>query len=225
MMSELSALVSVVLIDLVLAGDNAIVVGMAAAGLPGMLRKKAIVIGIAAAALLRIVFALFTTQILDVVGLVLVGGFLLLWVCWKLWREIHLAAEARHALGAAATPSQIDQHRDGASIASPPKKIVKPKTLRQAFAQIVVADVSMSLDNVLAVAGTARHHLWVLVAGLTLSVALMGVAATIIAKLLRRMPWISYAGLILIAWVAVMMIWEGGQQAWHHLATPALIPV
>ena len=223
-MSELSALASVVLIDLVLAGDNAVVVGMAAAGLPGMLRKKAIVIGIAAAALLRIVFALFTTQILDVVGLVLVGGFLLLWVCWKLWREIHLAAEARHALGAAATPADIDQ-RGGVAIASPPTKIVKPKTLRQAFAQIVVADVSMSLDNVLAVAGTARHHLWVLVAGLTLSVALMGVAATIIAKLLRRMPWISYAGLILIAWVAVMMIWEGGQQAWHTLATPALIPV
>jgi len=208
MMSELSALASVVLIDLVLAGDNAVVVGMAAAGLPGMLRKKAIVIGIAAAALLRIVFALFTTKLLDVIGLTLAGGILLLWVVWKLFREILAEYRARKAAhGAHALPE------------------LTAKSFGRAIFQIVVADVSMSLDNVLAVAGTARHHLWVLVAGLTLSVALMGVAATIIAKLLRRMPWISYAGLILIAWVAVMMIWEGGQQAWHTLATPALIPV
>ena len=221
-MSELSALISVVLIDLVLAGDNAVVVGMAAAGLPGMLRRKAIVIGIAAAALLRIVFAVFTTQILDVIGLVLIGGFLLLWVCWKLWREIHVNSDS--TLVAHVRVGRIGT--DGESVTVPSAtKIAKPKTLRQAFVQIVVADVSMSLDNVMAVAGTARHHVWVLVIGLALSVALMGVAATIIAKILRRMPWISYAGLILIAWVAAMMIWEGGQQAWHHLAAPPLIPI
>jgi YjbE family integral membrane protein len=210
--SELYALLTVLVIDLVLAGDNAVVVGMAAAGLPDHLRRKAILFGIAAAALLRIVLALFATQILDVVGVVLIGGFLLLWVCWKLWRELH--AHAAQAAGADALAS----HHSGRP-ATPP---ARQKTFRQAIAQIVVADVSMSLDNVLAVAGTARHHLWVLVVGLSLSVALMGVAATMIAGALRRYPWISYLGLALIAWVAVSMIWSGAWDAWHMAnANPA----
>lgn len=214
MYAELTALITVIVIDLVLAGDNAIVVGMAAAGLPAELRKKAIVNGIAAAAIMRIVFALFTTQLLNVVGLLLIGGFLLVWVCWKLWRETRAGGQAAEAAGADVLDYKLDQSLLGVPVASEPASI-KPKTFRQAIVQIIVADVSMSLDNVLAVAGTARHHLWVLVIGLALSVALMGVAATLIARLLRRYPWISYVGLALIAVVAASMIWEGAREAWH----------
>jgi YjbE family integral membrane protein len=194
-----------VIIDLVLAGDNAVVVGMAAAGLPHDLRRKAIIIGIAAAALFRIVFAIFAAQLLNVIGLVLAGGLLLLWVAWKLFRETRRTAheQAREAaaadLGAAAAQGQAPAR----------------KTFAAALSQIVVADISMSLDNVLAVAGTARHHVPVLVIGLALSVALMGVAATLIAGILKRHPWISYVGLLLIAWVAVAMIVEGGREVLH----------
>jgi YjbE family integral membrane protein len=193
--SELGALVSVVIIDLVLAGDNAIVVGIAAAGLAAEQRRRAIVIGIAAAAGLRIVFAVMTTQLLGIIGLTLAGGLLLLWVVWKLWRELR---------------SGFDEHQTAHSVADG-----EVKTFPQALFQIVIADVSMSLDNVLAVAGTARDHVWVLVVGLVLSVALMGVAATIVAKLLRRIPWISYVGLALIAWVAFTMIYEGGWEVFQ----------
>ena len=208
--AELSALVTVVLIDLVLAGDNAVVVGMAAAGLPAEMRRKAILLGIGAAALLRIVFALFTVQLLNIIGLILVGGLLLLWVAWRLWRELRAEARAQAAAGTAA----LHGH-DTADIA-------KPKTMGQALFQIILADVSMSLDNVLAVAGTARHHLWVLIVGLALSVALMGLAATFIARLLKKAPWITYVGLLLIVWVALTMIWEGGHEAWDaFVAHPA----
>lgn len=222
MYSELTALATVIVIDLILAGDNAIVVGMAAAGLPADLRKKAIVIGIAAAAIMRIFFALFTTRLLNVVGLMLIGGFLLLWVCWKLWREARAGGLAAEAAGADALDYKLDRSLYGTPVASNPAAI-KPKTFPQAITQIIVADVSMSLDNVLAVAGTARHHLWVLVVGLALSVALMGVAATYIARLLRRYPWISYLGLALIAVVAVSMIWEGSREAWHAAAQAGMI--
>jgi YjbE family integral membrane protein len=181
---------------------------MAAAGLPPDLRKRAILIGIAAAAGMRIVFALFATQLLDVVGLLLVGGLLLLWVCWKLWREIRRGGHATEAVAADVLDHKEDQSLHGVPVDTAGAK-PEPKTFRQAITQIIIADVSMSLDNVLAVAGTARHHLWVLVVGLALSVALMGVAATFIATLLRRYPWIQYVGLALIAWVALAMIWEG----------------
>lgn len=200
--SEFGALVTVILIDLVLAGDNAIVVGMAAAGLEPELRRKAVILGIAAAALLRIVFAVFTTQLLAVIGLTLAGGILLLWVCWKLWRE--LRQHRQMEVGA-----EIAESGGTSTVAA------APKTFRQALAQIIAADVSMSLDNVLAVAGTARDHLWVLIVGLALSVALMGVAATLVAGILKRYPWISYVGLALIAYVALTMIWHGSTEVLH----------
>jgi len=203
--SELTALVTVVVIDLVLAGDNAVVVGMAAAGLEDPhVRRKAIMLGIAAAAVLRILFAVFATQLLAVIGLTLAGGIILLWVVWKLAREIW---------------GHHHQSEESASL-----KVKAPKDLRHAFLQIVLADVSMSLDNVLAVAGAARQHIVVLIIGLAMSVALMGVAATLVAKLLNRFFWIAYVGLALIAWVAASMIWEGGWEAWHA-AMPPPIPV
>jgi len=199
--SEITALLSVIVIDLVLAGDNAVVVGMAAAGLRPAVRHKAIIYGIAAAAVLRIIFAVFTSELLEVLGLTLAGGLLLLWVTWKLWREIRSGYQAEPAYAAEAAAAAATTPSTGAQ-----------KTFGQALLQIIVADVSMSLDNVLAVAGTARHHIWVLVVGLTLSVALMGVAANLVAGLLRKHPWISYLGLILIAMVALHMIWDGGHQ-------------
>jgi YjbE family integral membrane protein len=203
--SQLAALATVILIDLVLAGDNAVVVGMAAAGLPPEVRRRAIVLGIGAAAALRIVFALFTTQLLAVIGLTLAGGILLLWVVWKLAREIIHQRQQRKLEMAG---SAAEEHAP-----APPAK-----DLRHALIQIVVADVSMSLDNVLAVAGAARQHLPVLIIGLALSVALMGAAATVIARLLHRFFWISYVGLALIAYVAGRMIWEGGWEVSHAVA-------
>jgi len=200
--SELVALATVVLIDLVLAGDNAIVVGMASAGLPRELRRKAIILGIGAAAALRILFALFATKLLGVIGLTLAGGILLLWVCWKLWRELR---------------SQAHQDEEAELLAAAEASASRPggKTLGQALRQIIIADVSMSLDNVLAVAGTAREHTWVLIVGLVLSVALMGVAANFVANVLKRAPWIAYVGLAVIAYVALRMIWDGGLEMFH----------
>lgn len=207
--SELGALVTVIIIDLVLAGDNAVVVGMAAAGLEPELRRRAVMVGIAAAALLRIVFAIFTTQLLAIIGLLLAGGILLLWVAWKLWREIQAENQRRRE---DAEPGELGAHA-----------AAEPKTLRQAIIQIVVADVSMSLDNVLAVAGTARHHVEVLIIGLALSVALMGLAATLVARILHRYHWISYIGLLLITYVALRMIWDGGQEVLHAAEQAGMI--
>jgi YjbE family integral membrane protein len=194
----LNALLQVVLIDLVLAGDNAIVIGLAAAGLPQAQRGKAILIGIVAATMLRILFAGLATQILQIVGLLLAGGILLLWVCWKMWRELRASPaqpmEAKEAAGAAA----------GTNVEGKPRK-----TLVQATCQIIVADVSMSLDNVLAVAGAAREHPMVMIFGLALSIAMMGVAASFIAHLLQNHRWIAYVGLAVILYVAVEMIFRG----------------
>ncbi|MBG1232490.1 TerC family protein [Aestuariivirga litoralis] len=192
------ALGKVIMIDLVLAGDNAIVIGMAAAGLPVALRNKAILVGVIAATVLRIAFASVALWLLQIIGLLLVGGLLLLWVCWKMWREL------RH-------PHQVDASGQPA-----------PKTFAAAAWQIVVADVSMSLDNVLAVAGAAREHPTVLVIGLVLSVALMGLAASFIARLLNRFSWIAYVGLAIIFYVALEMIYRGSHEIWPAWIAPLL---
>ncbi|CAO3361910.1 YjbE family putative metal transport protein [Azospirillum melinis] len=199
---ELIALGQVVFIDLVLAGDNAIVVGMAAAGVAREKRARVIFWGIAAAVVLRIGFALAATKVMDIIGLTLAGGLLLLWVCWKLFRELRSQREEAQA---AVLVADGDDAGDGG--ASVPAGGGKP--VRTAIWEVIVADVSMSLDNVLAVAGAAREHLWVLAIGLLLSVALMGAAASVIARLLNRFHWIAYLGLLVIVYVAVRMIWQG----------------
>lgn len=199
----------VAFIDLVLAGDNAIVVGMAAAGLPPAQRGKAIAVGIAAATLLRICFALAATALLNIIGLSLAGGLLLIWVCWRMWREMREAAPAGGpGFGASMRgPSTLGEAGHPAS-----------KTLRQAVAQIVVADVSMSLDNVLAVAGAVQGHPILLGIGLILSVAFMGLAATLVARVLARWHWINYLGLLIILSVALGMIYRGSLETVGSLA-------
>jgi YjbE family integral membrane protein len=198
-----TAFFQVILIDLALAGDNAVAVGMAAAGLPERQRRKAIVLGLAAAVVMLIAFALITTQLLRFVGLLLAGGFLLLWVGWRMWRDLREQGE-EHAEGEEALSDAT-----GVEIDAKPRRKPKPTTLRGALVQILMADLAMSLDNVLAVAGAARQHPWVLVGGLTLSITLTGVAASLIAKLLNRFRWIGYLGLAMIIYVAGHMIWEG----------------
>ena len=195
----LSALVQVIVVDLVLAGDNAVVIGLAVAGLPAKDRPRIIMLGIAAATLMRIGFAAVTVQLLQIVGLLLAGGLVLLWVAWKLWREIR----ARRAVHRSPEHEAERAVEDGGS---------PPRRMRAAIVQIVVADVSLSLDNVLAVAGIARDHMWVLVVGLVLSVVLMGVAASWIARQIERRPWIAYIGLITILYVALEMIVDGAQE-------------
>jgi len=192
LLQELTALAQVVLIDLTLAGDNAVVVGLAVAGLPARQRRPAIVGGVAAAALIRMVLGAVTLRLLAVVGLLLAGGLLLLWVCWRMYRELR----RRPRPGASSGPD---------------------KTLRAAIAQIVLADLSMSLDNVLAVAGAAEGHLWVLVTGLVLSVALMGLAASAVARLLVRYRWLAWAGLMVVLYVALRLVWQGGHEVLAHL--------
>lgn len=199
----LSALLAVIGIDLVLAGDNAIIIGMAAAGLPKHLRSRAILVGILFATVARIGFAALTTRLYEIVGMSLAGGLLLLWVCWKMWRELRGAAQENER--AAEALSGEDLNRDGVVAGGGPQK-----TFLQATMQIVIADISMSLDNVLAVAGAAREHPVVLVIGLIISIALMGLAASMIARLLNRYRWIAHIGLAIILFVALRMIWEGG---------------
>ncbi len=192
----IAAFTQVVLIDLVLAGDNAIVVGALAAGLPAAQRKKVILIGIIAALVLRIIFALLVTQLLQIVGLVLAGGLLLLWVAWRMWRELNPRAALIDAPG--------DKDDFVAGNAPPPAK-----SFAAAAWSVALADVSMSLDNVLAVAGAARDHPDILIIGLVLSVALMGVAANFIAQYIERYRWIAWVGLAVIVYVALKMIFEG----------------
>ena len=206
----LSAFFQVIFIDLVLAGDNAIVIGLAAAGLPREQRHKAILVGIIAATVLRIIFASLTTWLLAIVGLLVAGGLLLLWVCWKMWRELRATAAEAHAAKEALAEENLD--RSGGIAEGAPRK-----TFAQAALQIIIADVSMSLDNVLAVAGAAREHPVVLVFGLVLSIALMGAAASFIANLLQRHRWIAYLGLLIILYVALSMIWEGSIEVMDHI--------
>jgi YjbE family integral membrane protein len=197
-----AALFQVVVIDLSLAGDNAIVVGMAAAGLPREQRARAILFGMTGATVLLVLFAGITTQLLRLVGLMFAGGVLLLWVCWKMWRELRWPVRAENEAVEALTGYDINA--DGTIAGCAPRK-----TLGQAAVQIIVADLSMSLDNVLAVAGAAREHPFVLVFGLTLSILLMGIAATFIARLLQKYPWIAYVGLAVIVYVALGMVYRG----------------
>jgi YjbE family integral membrane protein len=206
-----AALLQVIAIDLVLAGDNAVVIGLAASGLPKEQRGKAILIGIVAATVLRIGFASITVQLLEIIGLLLVGGLLLLWVCWKMWRELRTTHAEAHAAQEALANADLDA--SGTIAEGAPRK-----TMRQAATQIIVADVSMSLDNVLAVAGAAREHPTVLIIGLALSIALMGFAATFIARLLERYRWIAYVGLVIILYVALDMIFRGSQEIWPAVA-------
>jgi YjbE family integral membrane protein len=207
----LTAFFQVVMIDLVLAGDNAVVIGLAAAGLPKDQRSKAILIGIIAATVLRILFASVTTQLLQIVGLLLAGGILLLWVCWKMWRELRTTAKEQHDAAEALANADLDAS-GGIAEAAP------RKSLRDAAWQIVIADVSMSLDNVLAVAGAAREHPVILVFGLALSIALMGFAASFIARLLQRHHWIAYIGLAIILYVAIEMCYKGWLEIWPKVA-------
>ena len=200
-----AAFLEILFIDIVLAGDNAIVVGALAAGLPAEQRKKVILIGVIAALVLRIAFALVVSQLLQIVGLVLAGGILLLWVAWRMFRELQHKGESSGSEEVAG-----DEHSG-----------VKPaKSFASAAWGVALADVSMSLDNVLAVAGAAREHPWVLVFGLILSVLLMGAAANVIARYIDRYRWIGWGGLVVILWVAVKMIYDGAQ----HVA-PVIAPV
>jgi len=198
----LAAFLQVLMIDLVLAGDNAIVVGALAAGLPAEQRKKVILIGVLAALVLRIGFALIVTQLLQIVGLILAGGLLLLWVAWKMWRELHHSGQS-----AGSEEIEGDEHSG-----------LRPaKSFAAAAWAVAVADVSMSLDNVLAVAGAAREHPGILIVGLVFAVALMGIAANLIARYIERYRWIAYIGLVVILWVASKMIWDG-----YHDVAPVL---
>lgn len=192
--SALAAFGQVLMIDILLAGDNAIVVGALAAGLPADQRKKVIMIGILAALVLRIGFALVVSQLMQIVGLILAGGLLLLWVSWKMYRELQPAGQS---------PGSPEIEGDESSGVRPAKSFVG------AAWAVAVADVSMSLDNVLAVAGAARDHPGILIVGLILSVALMGVAANVIAKYIERFRWIAYLGLAVIIYVAARMIYDG----------------
>jgi len=202
----IAALFQVVMIDLALAGDNAIVVGLAAAGLPEQQRTRAILFGMGGATALLILFAGITTQLLKVVGLLFAGGVLLLWVCWKMWRELRASADEEEEEAIEALTG-FDVNADGTIASHAPRK-----TLAQATGQIIIADLSMSLDNVLAVAGAARDHPGVLVFGLSLSILLMGVAARFIASLLHRYRWIAYLGLLVILYVAFGMVFRGAEE-------------
>ena len=192
-----NVLIQVIFIDLVLAGDNAIIVGMVASRVPPEMRKKVILFGIGAAVVMRIGFSLITVQLLNVIGLKLIGGALLLWVCWRLWTELRTGYDDLEGEGSDAKPFT---------------------SMRPAIFQIVIADLSMSIDNVLAIAGVSRDYPAILVFGLALSVAFMVFAATLIAKLLKRYPWVAYVGLILIFYVSLVMMWEGGNEVLQHFA-------
>ena len=198
---DLQAFISVIIIDLVMSGDNAIIIGLAAAGLAPRLKRRAIFYGIVGATVLRILFASITYQLLSIIGLLLAGGILLLWVAYKMWREIRL--------GLTEQPEAATAEAEAAT---------QGKTLRSAITSIVIADVSMSLDNVLAVAGAAHEYPGMLVFGLVLSIALMAFAATLIANLLETYRWLAYAGLAVVSYVALHMIWRGGQEVYGAAA-------
>ena len=201
------ALIQVVLIDIVLAGDNVVVIGMAAARVPKIVRRKVIFWGLIAAVVLRVFLATVTAELLAIIGLMFAGGILLLWVCWKLYRDIREATEEEKAVGVMENESD--------TLGGPYAIEASAAMVRKAIVQIAAADLSMSLDNVLAVAGAARNHVVVLAIGLILSIGLMGIAANVIARVLSKHAWISYAGLFIVLYVALNMIWRGGNMIWH----------
>jgi YjbE family integral membrane protein len=223
-----SAFFQVLMVDVALAGDNAVAVGMVAAGLPAPQRRRAIVLGLAAAVVMLISLALVAVQLLNVVGLLLAGGLLLLWVCWKMWRELREQGHEAEAEGEAAL-----EEATGVPFHAEPKARPKAKTLGQALVQILIADLTMSLDNVLAVAGAAREHPTVLIGGLLLSITLMGLAASWIASLLHRFRWIGYVGFVIVLYVSFSMIWTGhrdlardlGQTAAYNRIMPAPLEI
>jgi YjbE family integral membrane protein len=206
------ALLQVILIDIVLAGDNAVVIGMAASRVPRRDRRKVIFWGLFAAVAIRVALATITVQLLEVIGLMFAGGILLLWVAWRLYRDIRQEFEVE-------PPEQPDCTSTVPTTGTvPPLSDVDSRyRVRRAIFQIMLADISMSLDNVLAVAGAAVHHLVVLAIGLLLSIGLMGLAASMIARLLGRYPWVSYAGLFIVVYVAITMIVQGGQMVLHAM--------
>jgi len=206
---QLIALSQIIVIDFVLAGDNAIVVGMAASRVHPSIRARVIFWGVGGAVVLRILFATIATHLLTIVGLTLAGGILLLWVCWKMYREITLPAPAAHAF-AGAMPGG----------GAPPT--VQTMTFGAALMQIIVADVSMSLDNVLAVAGAAKGEIWVLAVGLTVAVAFMALLSAYIAKLLARYHWITWVGLAIVLYVAMEMVWTGTHQVGCRFVSKAV---
>lgn len=216
--ADLVVLGQVLLIDLVLAGDNAVAVGLSAAGLDPKSRRSAILAGLGAAVALRIGFALLATKLLAIIGLTLAGGLILLWVCWKMWRDLRAEALA---------------HKQAAAAGHQGPRVVPAKSFGAALLQIMLADLSMSLDNVLAVAGAAREHPALLVFGLILSIALMGLAASWIARLLQRWRWIGYVGLLVVVYVALHMIWDGhrgvvidtNRTAQYNAAMPAPLQI
>jgi YjbE family integral membrane protein len=195
LLTDLTAFLQVLAIDIALAGDNAVVVGLAVAGLPRAQQRPAIILGIAGATIVRVGLGAIALQLLAVVGLLLAGGLLLCWVCWRMFRELRRPAG----------PHLVPTER---------------KTLWQAMTQIILADISMSLDNVLAVAGAAHGRLWILAAGLGVSVLLMGLAAGLVARLLERYRWIAWIGLIIVFYVALRMVWDGGHEVAGRLAPP-----
>ena len=192
-LDQIVVLLTVIGIDLALSADNAIVIGLAAASLPEANRTKVIAIGTIAAALLRIILAISAVKLLGIIGLVFTGGVLLLYVSWKLWWDLKGHAQAEAQLGENPTPSTWDN-----------------KAFHRAIFRIVLADLSMSIENILAVAGAARHHLSIMIIGLVLSIILTGIAAGIVAKVLDRHRWVGYVGVALIVWVSLQMIWDGG---------------
>jgi len=199
-------LFQIIIIDIVLSADNAIIVGVAAAGLPADLRRRAIIFGIAGAAVIRIIFAVFVVQLLSIIGLLLAGGLLLAWVCWRMWRELRSAEAEEEAAGSVA-------------------KTAAATTMTAAMVNIIVADVTMSLDNVLAVAGAARDNVELLVFGLVLSVALMGAVANYVAKLIQDHKWIAYVGLVVIVYVAGNMIWRGAEEIQTEVLSENVSPI
>ena len=203
MTPELTAFLQIIVIDIVMSGDNAIIIGMAAAGLPPELRKKAIFWGIIGATVLRIFFAVIVVQLLSITGIKVIGGLLLLWVCWRMWQEIRAGGTVE------AGGREAEENAEKGP----------PKTLRTAMVNIIVADATMSLDNVLAVAGAARDHLEMLIFGLVLSIALMALTANYIAKLLEKHTWLGYLGLAIIAYVAIQMIWQGSGEVMDVINT------